>query len=178
MSEYGELIAPDTVRFERTLPGPIERVWSYIVDPEKRKRWLCGGETELRDGGNVEMRFHNASLSKEADIAPPEKYKDMPEHVHFSGTVTACVPPRLLSHTWDFEGESSEVVYELTEEGNEVVLALTHRRLKSHEEVVSVCGGWHTHLDILADVLAEKEPKPFWKSHTSVEGEYEKRLVS
>ena len=25
-----------TVRLERMLPGPIERVWAYLVEPEKR----------------------------------------------------------------------------------------------------------------------------------------------
>ncbi len=41
MSEYGELLDECTVRFERMLPGPIDRVWSYIVDSDKRKKWLC-----------------------------------------------------------------------------------------------------------------------------------------
>jgi len=176
VTEYGELIAPETVRFERTLPGPINLVWSYIVDAEKRSRWLCGGRTELRDGGLVEMHFHNAGLSSQEDIAPPEKYKDMPEHVRFSGTVTACVPPKFLSHTWDFEGDSSEVTYELAECGENVVLTLTHRRLNSREEAVSVCGGWHTHLDILKDVLTGEEPKPFWTRHTLIEDQYERRI--
>ena len=178
MSDYGELIATDSVRFERILPGPIERVWSFLVEPEKRARWLCGGDTERAIGGRVEMHFHNATLSEEPDIAPPEKYKDMPEHVTFSGTVTAYEPPRLLSHSWDFEGESSEVTYELTAQDDQVKLVLTHRRLNTHEEIVSVCGGWHTHLDILLDILEEKSPQAFWKRHTAIEIEYENRLAS
>jgi len=176
MNDYGELIAPDTIRFERLLPGPIERVWGFLVDSEKRGRWLCSGVTELRVGGHVEMHFHNAGLSNKPDIAPPEKYKDMPEHMHFSGTVTACKPPHLLSHSWDFEGESSEVTYELTERDDQIVLVLTHRRISSREELVSVGGGWHTHLEILVDVITGKEPQPFWKRHTVFEAEYEKRL--
>lgn len=176
MSDYGEVIAPGTVRFQRTLPGPVERIWRYLVDEDKRARWLCGGETELVTGGKVEMHFHNASLSDKADVAPPEKYKDMPEKMQFFGTVTACVPPTLLSHTWDFEGQSSEVVYELREVGDQVELTLTHRRLDTREEMVSVCGGWHTHLDILADLLAEKKPEAFWTRHNINEAEYESRL--
>ena len=39
-----------------------------------------------------------------------------------------------------------------------------------------VCGGWHTHLDILVDVLEGREPKAFWKTHTALEAEYGKRL--
>jgi hypothetical protein len=29
MNEYGTVTGPDTVRLERLLPGPIERVWEY-----------------------------------------------------------------------------------------------------------------------------------------------------
>lgn len=176
MDDFGEVIAPDTIRFERLLPGPIERVWRFLVESERRGRWLCSGETELEVGGHVDMHFHNAGLSSKPDIAPPEKYKHMPEKVSFSGTVTACDPPHLLTHTWDFEGESSEVSYELSEQGDHVRLILTHRRISSREDMVGICGGWHTHLEILADVMAGKEPQPFWTRHTALEAEYEKRL--
>lgn len=178
MNDYGELITPDTVRFERRLPGPIERVWSFLTESDKRARWLCAGETELRAGGNVAMVFENAKLSSAPDIAPPEKYKDMPDCVSFAGTVTRCDPPVLLSHTWGFEGEFSEVSYELTALGDEVLLVLTHKRLKTPDERMSVTAGWHTHLDILRDVLMEKEPQPFWARHTVLESEYEALLAA
>lgn len=176
MNDYGEIIAPDTVRFERQLPGPIERVWSFLVESEKRGRWLCSGETELQVGGKVDMHFYNAGLSTKPDIPPPEKHRDMPEKVSFSGTVTACEPPRLLSHTWDFEGESSEVCYELSEKDGRVELVLTHRRIDSREDMLGILGGWHTHLEILIDVLADQEPQAFWKRFTPLEAEYEKRM--
>lgn len=41
MNRYGELIAPDTVRFQRLLPGTLDTVWSYLVDGEKRGKWLA-----------------------------------------------------------------------------------------------------------------------------------------
>ena len=34
--EYGVALEDRTVRLERLLPGPIERVWTYLTDPEKR----------------------------------------------------------------------------------------------------------------------------------------------
>lgn len=178
MTDYGDLIADDTVRFERILPGPIERVWSFLVDPDKRARWLCGGETEPVVGGRVKMQFNNARLSGDGDIEPPEKFKEFAGPVTFDGTVTAYEPPRLLSHSWEFEGESSEVTYELIELEDRVKLVLTHRRLDSREEIVSVCGGWHTHLDILVDILEEKNPRPFWKHQLAVEAEYESRVTN
>ena len=177
MSHYGERIDKTSVRFERLLPGPIERVWQYLTDGDKRATWLCGGKTELRVGGRVEMHFHNASLSSQPDIEPPEKYRDLPEKMSFGGTVTQCEPPRLLAFSWDFEDEHSEVRYELEEAGEQVRLVLTHRKLASRDEIVSASGGWHTHLDILEAVLNGREPKAFWKAHTPLEAEYERRFA-
>src|SRR5262245_12073676 len=74
MDKYGKVLAPDTVRFERLLPGPIERVWSYLTDPEKRSKWLAGGPMELRIGGPVKLWFHHKSLDTLPDEAPP-RYK-------------------------------------------------------------------------------------------------------
>ena len=96
------------------------------------------------------------------------------EEVSFSGTVIRCEPPNILVHTWDFEDTYSEVTYELEELGDRVRLVLTHRRLTA-DEMLGVLGGWHTHLDILEDVLEGKEPEAFWKMHTAHEAEYERR---
>lgn len=174
--KYGELIDDSTVRFERLLPGPIERIWQYLVDSDKRAKWLCRGDTVLEVGGRVDMQFHNASLSPAPDIEPPEKYRDMPEKLNFSGTVMRCEPPHLLEHTWDFENDQSEICYELEQVGNMVRLVLTHRRLASKDEITSVCGGWHTHLAILEAVLEGSEPPAFWKTHTPIEAAYLERL--
>ncbi|NNE04363.1 MAG: SRPBCC family protein [Xanthomonadales bacterium] len=177
MNQYGELIDNTTVRFERMLPGPIERVWRYIVDSDKRRRWLCAGDIGPGDGGHVDMHFHNETLSDAPDIEVPEKYRDMPNEMRFAGNVTRWDPPNAVSHTWDFnDEESSEVCYELEAVGDQVRLVLTHRRLESNDTVLSVSGGWHTHLDILADVLEGREPRAFWKAHAANEAEYEKRL--
>ena len=123
------------------------------------------------------MHFHNASLSRQPDIDPPEKYSDLPERPSYSGRVTRCEPPRLLAHTWDFENDHSEVCYELEEAGDKVRLVLTHRKLASRDEIISASGGWHTHLDILEDVLGGREPRAFWKTHTPLEADYEQRFA-
>ncbi len=178
MNDYGELLDEQTVRFERLLPGPIERVWSYLTESDKRAEWLCGGDVETVADGRVDMHFHNVSLSQasDGDIPRPEKYTDMPEKMSFAGTVTRCEPPHVLHHTWEFENENSEVCYELSEEGDKVRLVLTHRRLESKDIVLSVSGGWHTHLNVLVDVLNGDTPRPFYKMQTQLEAEYSERL--
>lgn len=174
--DYGERVGKDAVRFKRLLPGPIERVWSFLIESEKRAKWLAAGDTELRVGGKVELHFHNAGLSSLSDIPPPEKYKDMPERVSFSGEVTQCDPPKLLSYTWIGDDETSEVCYQLEPQGERVLLTLTHTRLPSDDMLVGVSGGWHTHLDILSDVMADREPQAFWKRHSALEAEYASRI--
>lgn len=173
---YGEIIGEDAVRFQRLLPGPIERVFEYLVDGDKRGRWLCSGDTDDRIGGRINMTFRNNTLSKEPDDPPPPKHKDFPEEVSFVGEITAYDPPHRFAHTWEFENEHSHVEYELAAKGDKVLLTLTHTRLDSRELKVDVCGGWHTHLEILEDVLNGKEPKAFWRRITVLEQEYEQRV--
>lgn len=77
MSDYGELIAPDTVQFKRLLPGTIDLVWSYLVDGEKRRLWLAGGDTEVRAGGRVDLHFHNATLSPGVDEGGAHEHAEL-----------------------------------------------------------------------------------------------------
>ena len=57
------LIKPSTIRLERLLPGPIERVWAYLTESNKRATWLAAGEFDLRIGGRIELHFDNDKLS-------------------------------------------------------------------------------------------------------------------
>lgn len=178
MSDYGAFTEPGTIRFERYLPGPIERVWSYLTESEKRGKWLASGEMEPRVGGRVVLNFRHADLSPHAE-EPPEKYKYMEKGTGFTGRVTRYEPPHLLSYTWgDETGKVSEVTFELTPKGEKVLLVLTHRRLGDNfDTLASVAAGWHTHLGILGDRLDGRVPKGFWSVHTRMEQEYTNRLV-
>jgi hypothetical protein len=42
--------------------------------------------------------------------------------------------------------------------------------------MLSVAGGWHTHLAILGDNLEGRTPRPFWSTHAKAEAEYARRL--
>lgn len=175
MGDYGEVVGEGEVRFERLLPGPIERVWAYLTESEKRGRWLASGEMELRVGGRVEHVFRNSDLAGRDD-PPPEKYRDFVE-ARMEGRIVVCEPPRLLSYTWpEAEAPDSEVTFELTPRGDGVQLVLTHRRLASRDDMISVAGGWHTHLGILAARLEGRDPAAFWPTHMKLEAEYEKMI--
>jgi uncharacterized protein YndB with AHSA1/START domain len=161
------------VRIERTLPGPIERVWDYLTDSRKRATWLAAGEFDLRVGGKTELHFDHAELS--AEKTTPERYRNE-QNARIIGHITRWEPPRVLSYTWDWVHEKSEVTFELEARGNEVLLTLTHRRLGDRAAMVSVASGWDAHLGILADRLNGVEPRPFWTTHAALEREYEARL--
>ena len=163
------LIEPGTVRVERLLPGPVERLWAYITDSRKRATWLAGGEFESRVGGKARLEFDNNSLS--SDKNPPAKYANDATG-HFEGVITRLEPMRRLSLTWPMSSTSdTEVSFELEPRGKDVLLVIVHRRLGS-DLLPSFMAGWEADTGILEDVLTGVEPRPFWSTLAKAEEEY------
>ncbi|HEY2586684.1 MAG TPA: SRPBCC domain-containing protein [Tepidisphaeraceae bacterium] len=171
MSEYGESIAPGTFQIRRILPGPIERLWDYIVDGRKRAQWFAGGEMEPRVGGTIHFWFEHKNLAPPGEPVP-EQFKKPSEGMSAPGTVTRIEPPRLLAFLWG----GGEVVFELSPLGDEVAFTITHRRLATRQDVINVANGWHKHLDVLAAHLAGLPRQPFWGRIAELREEYERRL--
>lgn len=175
----GRRTGPGEITFNRLLPGPIDRVWTYLVDPAKRALWLAGGPMEPLVGGAVTLSFKHADLAT-PDDPPPEKYREMAAgDCSFSGHITRWEPPHALAYTWQESGGSnSEVTFELHPEEEKVRLVLTHRRLSDQlDEMGSVAGGWHTHLAILIAQLAGEPGPSFWSTHTKLEEHYRRALA-
>ncbi|HEY0977249.1 MAG TPA: SRPBCC family protein [Flavobacteriales bacterium] len=173
MDKYGTLIAPNTIRFRRLLPGPIERVWAYLTESDKRSRWLASGHMDLRVGGEMELNWLHTNL----DAAPseaPERYRNGHS---MKATITRCEPPYVLGYTWGARAEAlSEVLFELSEQGEEVLLVLTHQRLPNANDLLGVSGGWHTHLDILVEHMNGRTSPAFWNRMDRLNGEYRTRI--
>ena len=173
MNEYGVATAKDTLRIERILPGPIERVWTYLTDPAKRATWFARGPMELEAGGRMELHFDHDDFS---DEPYPDKYRKY-KGVKSPGTIVVAEAPRLLVFDWgEDDGSASQVRIELTERGKDVLLVLTHSRLSSREAMLNVAGGWHSHLTVLADRLNGVEPRGFWTRLVRAEEEYARRI--
>jgi uncharacterized protein YndB with AHSA1/START domain len=172
LHSYGELIQPGTIRFERLLPGPVERVWAYLTESDKRAQWLAAGAMELRAGGSLTLHFAQDSLSK-AKAPPPPGCQKSCDSQH---QVTLWDPPRSLGLTWGQANDPSEVTFELTPQQDRVLLVLTHRRLLDRKTRLGVAAGWHSHLAVLADRLNGREPQAFWTTFTTLQADYEKRL--
>lgn len=177
MNDYGKMTESGTLYFKRMLPGPVERVWEYLTDSEKRGQWLASGKMELEAGGKVELIFDHQKLTPH-DERPPEKYKDFTGVTTYQGKIKRLDPPRLLSFSWEEESGESEVTFELTPKGERVLLELTHRNLGDDmNQIISGSAGWHTHLGILVDKMNNKDPRPFWKEHSKLEEAYTRRLA-
>lgn len=174
MSDFGIVTEAGSIRFERLLPAPIERVWDYLTDPALRRTWFAAGSTEP-EAGTLTLVFLNSELAPGEET--PEEYRKY-EGAEMPARILRWEPPRLLVHSWREEGDTdSEVSFELSEQGDGTRLVLTHRRLPNRAEMVGVAGGWHTHLSLLGDVLAGGDRRPFWSNHAINAAEYEKRIA-
>jgi uncharacterized protein YndB with AHSA1/START domain len=156
-----------TLHLERILPGPIERVWAYLTESEKRSTWLARGEMDLVTGGSVQLTWFNSTLTAEVT---PERFAAL-EGKSMTGVITACDPPRVLAFTWPQNGSDTEVRFELESKGLEVRLQLTHTKLVKQEQRIAVTAGWTAHLAVMQARLAGTEPAAFWAHYQQVEAE-------
>ena len=169
----GATVAADTVRIERLLPGPIERLWSYLTESEKRRQWLAAGEMASEVGGRVTHLFRHPELSGEPT---PERYRAFDAGPAMIGEVTQWDPPNRLTYSWPGDSGASEVTFELFTEDQDVRLILTHRRLPDRKTRINVASGWHAHLGILIDHLNGRASRGFWSAHAAAEAVYEARM--
>ncbi len=143
----------DTIRFERLLPGPIERVWGYLTRPELLATW-----------------FHPVAWP--ATVGATYAHRWDPEHPAevLSGTLLVCEPPRVLEVSWNEAGRDDGPIrdsilrFELEPAGDRIRLTLTHRAL-TPREFDSIGPGWHAHLDALAASLAAAPIDPMARYH-------------
>lgn len=144
MSGHAEFLNTLGVRFERLLPGPIERVWDFVTRPELLPAWFGEAVIEHREGGQVSL---------------------MAGHVR--GVVTQWKPPRKLVYTWNvFAPGETETSYpesyltlELEPVGAQVRLTLTHLPVPERFERQNAMG-WHTFLDLVEAGVRGQTPEP------------------
>jgi len=166
------LVEPGTVRLERLLPGPIERVWAYLTESDKRSQWLAAGEFDLRVGGKAVLQWDHAKLPNGGRVPPEYEGRGVGQ---FDCVITRLEPHRVLAHTWPKHGADGEVTYQLAPRGKDVLLTIVHRRL-DRQWVPGVMSGWDVHSGILEDLLKGVEPRPFWQTHARTEKEYSAAL--
>ncbi len=166
---YGSLIEPATLKIQRLLPGPIERVWAFLTDSEKRRRWLAAGKMEMKVGAPFEFVWRNDELTD----PPGERPAGFGDEHRMQSRITELDPPKKISFTWEGSGDVS---IELEARGSDVLLTLIHRRLPNRSTMLGVSAGWHMHLDVLVARARGEEPPPFWDGFARLRKEYDRRL--
>ena len=151
LDAYGVLTEPATLKIQRLLPGPIERVWAYLTESDLRRQWLAAGHMEMKVGAPFEFVWRNDELSNPPAQRPPGS----PEEHRMQSRITELDPPRKLSIAWR---DSGDVSFELDPKGNEVLLTVIHRRLPDRASLLKHAAGWHIHLDVLVARATGKEP--------------------
>jgi uncharacterized protein YndB with AHSA1/START domain len=169
IDSYGVLIEPATLRIERLLPGPVDRVWSYLTQSDLRRQWLAAGEMPPNVGGEFELVWRNDELSD----GPSERPASFPEEHRMKGEITEFAPPHKLAITW---GSTGGVTFELEPRGEQVLLTLTHFRIPDRSTLLNISAGWHAHLDTLVARASGQSPGAFWESWSRLKEDYERRL--
>jgi uncharacterized protein YndB with AHSA1/START domain len=170
LDPYGTLTEPNTLKIQRLLPGPIERVWSYLTESDLRRKWLAAGAMEMKVGSTVELVWRNNELTD----PPGQRPAGFGDEHRMESQITEIDPPRKIAFTWKGSGDVS---FELEPKGKDVLLTVTHRRLPDRGTMLMVGPGWHMHLDVLvAQVSGRQDPEPFWDGWLRLKAEYEKRL--
>jgi uncharacterized protein YndB with AHSA1/START domain len=105
IADYGELIEPNTLRIERRLPGPIERVWEYLTDGDKRRQWLAAGDMNLRQGAPFELVWRNDELTD----PPGNKPDGFGDEHRMESVITELDPLRRLSFSWGTTGAHLDI---------------------------------------------------------------------
>jgi len=131
-----------SVRFDRFVMVPIEKVWAAITEPARLADWFAQAKMDLRLGGEVEFHW------------------DTHGHVE-TGFIVALKAPNLLA--WAIprpDGRHSVTRWDLKQEdpkglGTRIVLTATELPA---EHLLSIATGWHTHLHELPEAALRPEP--------------------
>jgi uncharacterized protein YndB with AHSA1/START domain len=169
LDAYGVLTEPATLKIQRFLPGPIERVWAYLTESDLRRRWLAAGQMEMKVGAPFELVWRNDELGNRPGQRPP----GFGEEHRMQSRITELDPPRKLGIAWEGSGD---VTFALEPMGNEVLLTVIHRRLPDRATLLMVGAGWHMHLDVLVARATGKEAEPFWEGWNRLRKEYDRRM--
>ena len=176
-ADYGIVSAPETVRIQRLLPGPIERIWSYLTEGELRRQWLAAGDMQLEEGAPFELVWRNDELTD----PPGQRPEGFGKEHRMRSRITELDAPRRLAFTWgESEGEGGgDVTFDLEPKGDRVLLTVVHRGIFDRANLLMIGAGWHVHLDLLvnrAEGGTAQTQESFWDGWTRLRAEYDRRI--
>ena len=180
MEALARKIDDHTIQFVRILPGPIEKIWDYLYDSDKRGQWFARGKMPDKVGDDFELVWKHSELSPHS-ASPPEGMAEMDKNGHRSTqTLLKKEPPHLLVFTFGKPGsEKSEVEFRLEKIGdpkdNKVRFTLTHSKIPDEAYRSGVSVGWQSHLEALQYRAEGKTPPAFWDIFREAQAAYQKQ---
>ncbi|MEO5807515.1 SRPBCC family protein [Devosia sp.] len=166
---YAVITEPATLTMKRLLPGPIERVWTYLSDSDFRRQWLAAGDMQTKAGAPFTLTWRNDELTN----PPGDRPEAFAGEHSMDSKITQCREPYLLGFTW---GNTGEISIQLEPRGDDVLLTLVHKRLPGHPDRINIAAGWHAHLDLLVNRVSGQTPGPFWDGFLALRAQYVQRL--
>jgi uncharacterized protein YndB with AHSA1/START domain len=135
------------LHFDRRLNAPPQAVWAALTEPEKVRQWYATINDYPQQGQPMQLRFENSNTTVTA-------------------TVTRLTRPAVLEYTWDNQVPAQSPVslvgsvirFELTPHDAGTVLTLDHILTTDSMPLSDILGGWHTHLDELAQKINPGAP--------------------
>lgn len=130
-----------TLRFERTLPHPAEKVWRALTKSEQLRHWMpVDIVRERRTGADIELRFRPDIIERFQVEEPISR-----------GRITVWEPPSTFEWTWG----DDRVRWELAAEGSATALSLTvWLGTEDVNQVADNATGYHGWMVTLAAMLA------------------------
>jgi uncharacterized protein YndB with AHSA1/START domain len=156
LGTYVELDGRPAVRFERSYPHPVARVWAAVTEPEQLVRWFPSAvELEQREGGTV--RFSGDPYSEGS-----------------TGVVLTWDPPHRLAFTWG----PDELHLTLADDGDGRTRLVLVNVLDDRAAAARNAGGWHVclaELDKLFEGVPSRGPhsedtepwEPVYRAHVA-----------
>lgn len=124
-----------TLRYERRLHHPPEKVWQAITDPAELDRWWGDADVDL-DARTFSIRWHNTDDEGNAAV--------------MQARITELDPPRRLEMQGDLHGT---LRFDLQPDGDGTVLRFSSTLDLPEDFRTKVLAGWHFHLEALARAL-------------------------
>lgn len=169
IDDYGTISDGSTLTIQRWLPGPVERIWTYLTDSDHRRKWLAAGDMQLAAGASLELVWRNDDLSDPSDPRPA----GFPQEQRMASHVIAVDAMRMLTIAWG----KGDVTFELKPKGDRVLLTLTHHGLDDRGARTMIAAGWHMHLDILLAQVSGQNGGSFWSGWAQLRDAYEQQLA-
>ena len=136
-----------TVEIEQRIEASPEIVFSFLVEPERYRRWMgVDAELDAHPGGSFMVRVNEMAVAR--------------------GHYVAVEPPRRLVMTWGWEGNealppgSTTVEFTLEPDGDGTILRLRHSGLPNEDERTQHAHGWGHFIGRLAVAGGGGDPGP------------------